>query len=261
VKNKKTLSIAVLGLAILAATVVSATADIYIKTKRHTDPFTVMGQAQPEKNEINITWLGKDVARFDMGDQTSTIVFPNKGKMIFLNHQDLAYSEMPLNLELQISKMTEGKEGEEIDEEEKKARAQSMDMMKKMAGAFMQSMEAKVTPTGETRKINNWNCRKYIVETSMGMMGKSTSETWASEEVKADPKLYWMAANATMLQQPGFEKILKEMEKIKGFVIMQTTTSEAMGAKITMKDEVEELTEKAAPAGTYEIPAGYKEQK
>lgn len=38
-----------------------------------------------------------------------------------------------------------------------------------------------VTETGETQKIKEWTCRKYIM--TMKMMGTtSTSEIWATEE-------------------------------------------------------------------------------
>ena len=37
-----------------------ASADIYIKSKTHTDAFAVMGQSQPAKDETTEQWLGDD---------------------------------------------------------------------------------------------------------------------------------------------------------------------------------------------------------
>ncbi len=235
---------------ILLAGAVSAGAEIYIKQNRHTDAYTVMGQSQLEKDEITVTWLAKDKARTDMGEENSIIILPEKKAMIMLNHKDKTYMELPFGMDNMMGAMMGG----EQDEETKKA----MEMAKKMAQGFMKSIEAKVTETEETKKIKDWNCRKYVIEVSMPMAGKSTSEAWATEEIKIDPRLYWMTANAMMASQQGFETLLQEMQKVKGVIVYQETKSEVMGSEVRMVEEVVEIAEKAAPAGAYEIPAGYK---
>jgi hypothetical protein len=258
--KRKTLVPLFFALALLAATTLPAAADVCIKQVRHTDPFTIMGQTQPEKNENLVIWLGKNVARFDTGGKSSNIVMLDQKKMIALNHERLTYSEWPLNLEAMVDKAVKDK-ADKVDKDSEaegdKDLQEFADLAKEMAGAMFAGLEVKVTPTGETRKIKSWNCRKYIVETSMPM-GKSRSESWATEDVKFDPKLYWAAANAMMLRQPGFEKVLQEMEKIKGFVVLQESTSEAMGAQVKVREEVQEVITTTAPAGTYGIPKGYK---
>lgn len=258
--KKRTLSLVFFALVLLVAATLSAAADVCIKQVRHTDPFAIMGQTQPEKNENIVIWLGKNVARFDTGDKSSNIVMLDQKKMIALDHERLTYSEWPLNLEAMVDKAVKDKavKDEEEDEAEgDKDIEEFAGLAKEMAGAMFAGLEVKVTPTGETRKIKSWSCRKYIVELSMPM-GKSRSESWATEDIKFDPKLYWAAANAMMLRQPGFEKVLQEMEKIKGFVVLQESTSEAMGAQVKTREEVQEVITTAAPAGIYEIPKGYK---
>jgi len=247
-KGKRVFSAAALAVVLFAASV-AANAEVCIKQTRHTDPFTVMGQAQPEKNETVVTWLAKDKARTDMGEETSIIVFPGKKVMFMLNHENLTFMEMPLDSQDMFGGMMQGEKSEEA----KKA----MEMAKQMAQGFAQSMEAKVTETGETKKIRGWNCRKYIVEISMAM-GKSRSEAWATEDIKIDPRLYWMASNAMMAAQQGFQKVIQEMQKVKGMIVYQETKSEAMGSEVRMVEEVVEVSEKSAPAGAFDVPAGYK---
>jgi hypothetical protein len=41
-------------------------------------------------------------------------------------------------------------------------------------------------------------------------------------------------------------------------IVYQETKSEAMGATMRMVEEVVEMGEKAAPAGAWDIPKGYK---
>lgn len=224
-------------------------AEIYIKQTRKTDPFTVMGQTQPEKVETIVTWLGKDRIRVDTGEETSIIVLADKKIMYMINHEEMTYAEMPVGGDL-FGVMA----GEAGGEEAKKG----MEMAKQMAQAMMGSMQAKVTPTDETKKIKNWTARKYLIEMSMGSMMKANSEAWATEDIKVDPRLYYMAANAMMASMGGLDKIIQEMQKVKGMIVYQETKSEAMGATMRMVEELVEMDEKAAPAGAYDIPKGYK---
>src|SRR4030066_319833 len=36
-------------------------ADIYIKSKTHSDAFSIMGQSQPEKNDVAEQWIGDEM--------------------------------------------------------------------------------------------------------------------------------------------------------------------------------------------------------
>jgi outer membrane lipoprotein-sorting protein len=227
-----------------------ANADTYIKQTRRTDPFTIMGQTQPEKIETTVTWLGKDRARIDMNAETSMIILPDKKFMYVLNHQEKTYTQMPLNMQETINTMITDEGGEEA--------KRAAEMYRNMSQAMMQGMAVKVTPTSETKKIKNWNTQKYLIEMNMPMAGTSKSEAWATEDIKVDPRLYWTAANAAMAGQQGFDKVLQEMQKVKGFIVFQEIRSQAMGAELKVTEEVVELAEKSAPKGAFDIPAGYK---
>jgi len=121
-------------------------------------------------------------------------------------------------------------------------------------------MSVTVTETGETKKIGNWNCRKYLIDMNMAM-GQSKAEAWATPDLKIDYNLYFTMANAMMAQMPGFDKMAQEMKKVKGVVVQQTAVTKMMGADVTSTTEIVEYEDKSAPAGTYEIPAGYKKVK
>ncbi len=241
------LAAAAVIMALVAGTALGA--EIYIKQTRKTDPFTVMGQTQPEKVETMISWYGKDRVRVDTGEDTSIIVRGDKKVMYMINHAEMTYGEMPVGADL-----FEAVAGKAEDEETK----QAMDMAKQMAQSMMGGIQVKVTPTTETKKIKSWNARKYLIEMSMGSMMKANSETWATEDIQVDPRLYYMAANAMMAGMGGLDTIIKEMQKVKGMVVYQETKSEAMGATMRMVEELVEVGEKAAPAGTFDIPKGYK---
>jgi hypothetical protein len=226
---------------------VSARADVYMKQKTHTGSFTVMGKTQPEKDETMVFWLGDNKVRSDEGTERSVIFLADKGILYVLDHIKKTYMEMPLNLgkALEDALAGQGEEAQKI-----------AGMMKGMMG----SMSAKVTETSETKKIGNWNCRKYLIDMKMPM-GEMNSETWATEDIKIDPKLYFSAVNAMMASRPGFQEMIKEMQKIKGVVAYQVSTTKVMRTDVTSTMELLECADKSAPAGTYDLPAGYTKVK
>jgi hypothetical protein len=227
-------------------------ADIYIKQKNHTDEMKLMGQTQPAKDEIFEIWMGKDKARLNYGKDTSIIVRQDKRMLYTINHTKMTYSEMPFNETSDI--LTASISGADLSEEEK---AQAQKMMK----GFAQMMTPKVSveETGETQKIKNWKCNKYIM--TMKMMGTtSTSEIWATEDIKINYELYTTLRLSMMPKSPGLDKMLEEMKKIKGLTVLSTDTTAMMGTQVTSTQELLEASEKSAPAGTYKVPEGYKKK-
>jgi len=259
-KNKGFLyTLAIAALVFFVFATVQARADIYMKQKVHTDELKVMGQTQPAKDEIMVFWLGENKTRTDQEAGTSSILLREKKVLYMIDHNKKTYSEMPLDLDKMFDEAAAAGAGE--DPEMAEAKKKMPGFMKGLMKGMMGSMSAKVTETGETKKIGSWNCRKYLIEMDMGVAGKTNSEAWATEDLKIDYGLYFTSANAMMASQPGFDKIVKEMQKVKGVIVYQTTKISAMGADITSTTELLECTDKSAPAGNYDVPAGYKKVK
>ncbi len=135
-----------------------------------------------------------------------------------------------------------------------------------MPGMFanMMKMEVTIEPTTETKTINNWACTKYLQ--TMKMMGTiSTSELWATKDVKVDPAMIRKFMASFFLRSQSTKdlaaQMMKEYEKIKGFVVYSVSTSTIMGKETRSTSEVREVKESSAPAGTYEVPAKYSMKK
>jgi len=235
----------------LAVGTVAARADIYMKQKSHTGSFTVMGKTQPEKDQTSVFWLGVNKARTDQEDGKSVIFLGDKGVLYMIDHNKKTYSEMPMDI---------GKAIDEAAGEQGKENQQAAEMMKGMMKGMMGEMNVKVTETAETKTIGAWPCRKYLIDTKM-YKTETHAEAWATESIKIDPKLYFTAMNAMMASQPGFQEMVKEMQKVKGIVVYQVSTSKVMGSEVQTTTEVLEAGEKSAPAGTYDLPAGYTKVK
>ncbi len=213
-----------------------ANADHLIKGKKHTDAFSMMGQSQPEKDEETTTWLGKDKMRQDVGD-TTTLIRLDKNKMYMINHPDKTYSEMDLPFNL-----------EEIMPPEAKQMFDAMDVT------------SSITDTGETQTINNWNCKKYLVEISVSMMGMEmpiTMNMWTSEDLGVDFDDFKDLYTKTLEAQPVFKDFIKDFEKLGGYPVLTEFSMDMMGAQQKYTEEVLSVEKKSAPAGTYDLPEGY----
>lgn len=219
-------------LALVAAPVLAA--DVYIKTKAHTDAMAAMGQNVPAQDSTTEAWISGNRMANVTADMT-LVVDADKGVALFINHKDKSYVSTPLPLD--FAKLLPPE-------------AASM--------LSMLQMSATVAPSTETKKIGEWDCTGYnVVLSVMGM--QLNLRVWATTKVPFD-----LDAFASKLQPAVFQSQLRldaksaaEFAKIKGYQIATETSGDMMGAKLRSTTEVVEISTKAAPAGIFDAPAGY----
>jgi hypothetical protein len=248
----KRASTSLYGLVVLALLALCATAkaDTFIKQVTHTDSFKVMGQVQPAEDDTSTIWMTKDMAYMIDADNKVSILRADKGVIYLVDHEKKTYAEVPLAAMGDISKMA----GEEGDEEAE----QAAEMMKGMMG--MMTVDVKVTPTDEKKKIQDWNAQKYLVEIKMPM-GGSKSEIWASEDIKIDFEMFQSISNAFMGMMPGFQKALEELKKVKGVTVLSVGEAQVMGTSVKTTTTLVECSDKSAPAGIFDVPKDYKKEE
>ena len=214
-------------------------ADVYIKQKTHTDAFEVMGQSQPAKDVINHIWLAENKMA-SLSEDQSFIIDLEKNKVFWMNTQNKSYIEMDLPLD--ISKY-----------------------LPEQAAAMMSNMNISVAvqPTGVTEDVAGKTCEKYDVTMTIMMMMtmEMKMKVWATEDVPFD----WKKFQDKMIQMfsptmPLGEEALAAFKQIKGWQMRSEMTMNMMGTDMNTVQEVLEITEKDAPAGTYTVPEGYKKQ-
>jgi hypothetical protein len=206
----------------------SVMADAYMKQVTHTGAIEMMGQKVPAKNDTMIMWIGTDRAASLIGDTASIICIPGENTVLMVNHTRKQFSKM------------------------------SMDVDSVMDKPMLAQSKATVEPTAETKQIDAWQAKKYIVTYSMGM-ATITSDIWATQDIKIDFKLYQDITSRMMRQMPGAEKLIEEMKKIQGVAVLSTSNIQMMGTTLSSETKLVEFAEKAAPAGIYAVPAGYTE--
>ena len=238
----------VLGVSLVALIALPSQADIFIKEKQHTDPFTVMGNTQPAVDQELTYWIGANRMRSD-GPDGGVLVLLDKNQVYLIDHKKKEYTEIPQD----VFKAAAGGGTEEMPAD--------------MPGFMQDMMKMKVTvqPTDESGAVKNWECRKYQQTIETGM-GNTVSELWATEEIKVAPELFAKFA-AVYQSRTGQSKemiasMVNEMKKVKGFVVKSNTSATMMGATIKSTTEaIEVKADASAPAGTYDLPPKYKHAK
>src|SRR5512136_189648 len=155
---KKTLTVLSLLLVLAAA----ASADIYVKSKTHTDAFAMMGQNRPAKDEITEQWFN-DNQFVAITPEMTIAVDLKKNILDIINDKQKTYIESSLPFDF----------------------ASILDpQMAQMMGQMMK-MTVTVAPTGQTKTIGQWKCDGYDVTINTMMMPVKIS-VWATTDVPFD---------------------------------------------------------------------------
>lgn len=217
-------------------------ADSFIKQVAHIKGYEMMGQRSPEKYDTTTIWMSKDKSYAELNNTNGVIYDMNTGIFTVVDHAKKEYSKFSMDI---LNKPASGDNHD-------------MMQMKQMAQMMTAGMTVSVTPTDSTKKVGKWDTKLYIVEVNMKMMPMK-QRLWVTEELDIDYEMYRSISNAMMSLMPGFEKIFEEMKKIKGVAVEMDQTVSVMGTDIGSSTTVIEYEQKDAPAGTYDIPEGFKE--
>lgn len=212
-------------------------ADTMIRQTEHMDAMEMMGQKQPARTDTTVAWITDNMTRVDRSDTVSFIIHMDKALAYVINHSAKNYGELSL-------KPAEDKDG-------KYPGADTDNPMTQMM-----NVKGTVTPTDETKKIKDWNCRKFNVDLNLGMVTMK-QEIWATEDIKVDYAMYHQASNAMMSQFKGYDDLMKEMKKLKGLPILTIVNVNIMGTEMKRTMEVFEIKD-ATPPGGYDVPKDYK---
>ena len=208
--------------------------DTVITKSKHSDAF--MGQ--PAKDTTEVLWIGKDHMRMEDGTAV-TIVRSDLKKMYMLDTEAKTVTTVDLPFDIKKYMPPE--------------MAAHMDQMGGMS-------KVTVTPTTETQKIKDWNATKYTVSISMPMGGSMDQVMWITKDIGTDRTGWQEMLSAQTASMPFASGLAAEMQKIDGISVLTESTMNMMGNAAKSKESVVSVEEKDAPAGHYEVPAGYTEK-
>lgn len=208
-------------------------------TKRKTvDAITVPGQEKPEQVQTELTWLGKDRLRVDLGSWT-TLVRRDQYKLYQINHETRTYSvvDLPVHLDQYVP-----------------------EKQKKFLEKAISEVTVTVTPTTETRKFHDWTATKYVLSMTVPKRGTFTEEIWAANEVGFDASACFALWSARMQLQPIGALMAAQEKSIVGFPVFVERAQMQEGNTFRGRDEVLSIEKKDAPEGTFDLPKDYTEK-
>jgi hypothetical protein len=211
-----------------------AHADLYWESEQVTKG--APGQADGTKVVKN--YYTSHASRIEMGNGKVMIMDLDKRTMLHLNPADKTYTETDME------EMAGPRNMPGVDKAQQK----------KMMESMMQSMQ--VTPTNETKTINGYKCRKYLVSVMM-----VNSEYWLSKDVKGYEEL--KAIGEKMAKSFESNPMLKQMniagmmDKLDGFPVQ--VVSQVMGGTIT--NTLVKIEKKSLSDDLFKVPAGYTMKK
>ncbi|HOP06684.1 MAG TPA: DUF4412 domain-containing protein [candidate division Zixibacteria bacterium] len=238
-KRYFTFSLALILLMAMAS--IANAAAQHLLMENHVDAYQVAGQTIPDKTDTTEYWLENGNARVNMGDSASFIYHSETKTMYGLNHVDKSYFEFSVG---DFESLLEREMG-----------ADAGPMMEQMKAMFQ--VKATVTPTEETKKIDDWNCTKYL--SKVELMGTVVpTEIWTTTDINMDANIYSIASNAMKAILPGFDGMMAELEKIKGVTVESSSETNFNGIVMKTHSKLIKYEEASAPTGAYTVPEGYK---
>lgn len=210
-----------------------ATADIYIKSKMHSDAFAMMGQNRPAKDEIMEQWFNDNQFAF-FTPEFSMVVDLKKNVLDWILPPQKTYVESALPFD--FTRIVD---------------PQIAQMMSQMKATVT------VTPNGQTKTIGQWACSGYDVTVNIMMMPMKIA-VWATTDVPFDlAKFMNLYSNVLKAMYRVDDAAIQEMLKIKGYWISSEVSMDAMGTKIHSTTDVVEISKKTPDASVYSVPAGF----
>jgi hypothetical protein len=215
---------------------VAIAADVCVKIEEHRDEFYDGGRVIPGEDSVQESWMGDN--RYALvDDDVKFLIDLEAKKMTIVNEGKGFYAETSLPLDL--SKLLDPQF---------------------LARVQMFPTTGTVTKSEETKKIGEWPCQKYVVETWIEYEGAKYNETvrhmWVTKEVPFDLEKYMaIRADGYRLNNYG-EKLVEALLAVDGYQIMAESITYSRGEERKSSQKVVDMSEKETPEALYKIPEG-----
>jgi len=207
---------------------------VYVKMKTHAEASSTGGESSAPVDVIQEEWITED--RYaSLGPDQAFIIDLNKNVAIFVSHKSKSYVETSLPLDI------------------KRILPPDLEVY-----ADMMQFAASVTPTSETMKIGQWNCKAYDIRLKI-MAFEMHMKVWTTTEVPFDVDAFnaKIFPNIIARQMRLDDQSRQEMKKIKGYQVAAELNGSIMSAKIRTTSEVLEISKRNPPANVFIPPADY----
>jgi hypothetical protein len=215
--------------------------DSRIKEKSYTESYYYGGVVQPAEESEREIWIGHNKL-CSISDNWKFILDINQNLMVIINREDSSYVECSLPFEW------------------------SKVVSPELVG-MLKSFETKgsVTPTGNKKKIDNWECQEYEVNSYILYQGSKINENdtkiWASSEVLSDNKNFDQLASIMRKFANYDSSYIQQLGKITGYHVSRESFFYPKGFSVASIQKIVEVVEIDPPVDLYEIPTGYSKKE
>jgi hypothetical protein len=226
---------------ILSAFTVAAPTDTMMVRRIHTDAVTTGSTTTPASDATATIWFTKNRTRYDFNGGWMLLVNDQK-KMYFILPKSKTYSvvDVPFDMWRDIP-------------------PDKVEMFEKGKRAKLISLTA--TATDETKKIGEWNTKKYQLNMKGGAaFGDMTEDIWTTKEIDLDPSIFTEVRRFQSAMVPDAEALDAELKKVDGVPIVSDQTRTIGTTVIKMRDELVSIERKDAPPGTFDVPKDFVEE-
>jgi hypothetical protein len=229
-----------LALACLALLAPAASADLVLTSKSHTDAYTLFGKDVPAKDGSSTLWIGKDRLRIE-SEGLNAIVRLDQKRLILLDAKEKVWRavELPFDFKRYLP-------------------PEKVPAAEQMFGARV--LRARLDERDETKKIGEWNAKRWEITLSQVNQAVTKEVVWASTDLKADGAAYAQMQAALLSLSPEQRNLVKELPRIQGIPVRRERSQNLSGVWVTTVEEVTSAAEKEPPAGLYDPPADFAEK-
>lgn len=214
---------------------------------------TIGAVVMPAAVDTSIVWIGDNQARIDK---------PDGSIFIFEQKSQTAFKLLPKFEMYQKTSFAAAETPDSIPAEESL-----------MAGLakLVTDTSTHVEATVDTGTVNGYHCRNYIVnETKSALITVyKRSEVWATTDIGVNFELYKIITNIAELISAESLDGVKDLLQVNGVTVLRTGTitpapdPDSIAPVINIaggdRTELVKVEKLPAPAGLYEVPAGYEQ--
>ncbi len=213
----------------------------------HLQPVEMAGQTLEAVNDTTVLWLGHRMARSD-SPNGSFILREDTGMLYTIDHAAKLYVAIPLADLGDLPKLLG------ITEDDPDNPDRQLQLMRNFTELY-----AQVRPTEQFAEIAGYRCRRYEMNLLLGRARIATTY-WVTRETDVDTDLLRRITSAALLNLPGADQMIDEMEKMDGLTVLTEGSMEFLGKTTHTSSRLIEITYGDAPPGTFTVPDSYRRQ-
>ncbi|MCP5049772.1 MAG: hypothetical protein GY940_21570 [bacterium] len=244
----------ILVLSLVLVTTLFLGADVYVKSKKTTEAFEMEGKKVPRSVEVEERWLAEN--KFALKSAKIHLIGDFEKEMLyFILPHSRCYYQFPTNVD----------------------KAKLKELLPPKIYDIIASVKlsvSKVNLNVEKKKIADWDCQgsEFVMRirvSKLNILPRIKVKMWTTTQLPFDFKRYTNGLNeyfknlflGILIVDDHTQKEMEKLGRIDGFEVANEASVMLSGVEIKVKSQCMEVTEKAAPPGTYAVPEGYEKKE